>query len=269
MSYTFRFIATLIVLPILWGSLEARATGKLIGDPVAGKEKAAACEGCHGEGGNSAVADFPRLAGQYAGYIVKQVREFQQNIRANNDTMGGIAAGVDLNDEKDVASYFSQQPLTKDVLHTPNKALVAKGEQLFVEGNAKAEVYACINCHGERGKGRYAWGPKPTPTALDFDRYACLQGLKDKFKAGKAIDAKEYEECKVAQFPVLGGQHKDYLTKQLREFRNGRKLLEASKELDGASRANDPGNMMGDIAKRLSDEDIEALAEYLAVQGGP
>src|SRR5450756_2499905 len=42
------------------------------GDPVAGKLKSAFCQGCHGEDGNSATSDFPKLAGQYAVYIQKQ-----------------------------------------------------------------------------------------------------------------------------------------------------------------------------------------------------
>ena len=36
------------------------------GDPIAGKEKSALCQGCHGEDGNSPTPDFPNLAGQYA-----------------------------------------------------------------------------------------------------------------------------------------------------------------------------------------------------------
>jgi len=52
-------------------------------------------------------------------------------------------------------------------------------------------------------------------------------------------------------FPVIGGQNKDYLTAQLNTFRSG-------------ERTNDPAGMMQDIAKRLSDDDIDAVAEYLS-----
>jgi len=34
------------------------------GDAVAGQGKTAMCAGCHGADGNSAVANFPKLAGQ-------------------------------------------------------------------------------------------------------------------------------------------------------------------------------------------------------------
>ncbi|MDH5691490.1 MAG: c-type cytochrome [Gammaproteobacteria bacterium] len=52
-------------------------------------------------------------------------------------------------------------------------------------------------------------------------------------------------------FPVIGGQNKDYLVAQLTTFRSG-------------ERKNDPAGMMGDIAKRLSDAEIEAVSEYLS-----
>ena len=51
------------------------------GDPVAGKDKSALCQGCHGEDGMSAASVFPRLAGQYAGYIRKQIADFQARSR--------------------------------------------------------------------------------------------------------------------------------------------------------------------------------------------
>ena len=49
--------------------------------------------------------------------------------------------------------------------------------------------------------------------------------------------------------PYLAGQHAEYIALQLRLFRNG-------------ERDNDPQDVMHAIAKKLSDEDIEALAAY-------
>jgi len=54
-----------------------------------------------------------------------------------------------------------------------------------------------------------------------------------------------------AKFPALGAQHAAYTIKQLQMFRDG-------------SRANDPNQMMRDIATRLSEQEIEALAMYLS-----
>ncbi|MBT2295088.1 c-type cytochrome [Pseudomonas fluorescens] len=55
-----------------------------------------------------------------------------------------------------------------------------------------------------------------------------------------------------AGFPHLGGQHAQYIAKQLTDFR---------KEKDG--RANDGEAMMRTIARKLSDEEIAAVASYI------
>ncbi|MCP1473696.1 cytochrome c553 [Pseudomonas sp. EB276 TE3739] len=56
-----------------------------------------------------------------------------------------------------------------------------------------------------------------------------------------------------AGFPHLGGQHAQYIAKQLTDFR---------KEVDG--RANDGDAMtMRTIARKLSDEDIAAVSSYI------
>ncbi len=204
----------------LWGGLVLFFSGGVQaafegGDPAAGEAKAALCGGCHGMDGNSPDATFPRLAGQYEGYIVKQLRDFQTGLRTNNDTMAGMAATVaTVQDAKDIAAYYSRQKMAKKPLAPIDKKLATKGEKLFNEGNPRSGVYGCINCHGPRGKGR----------------------------------AKH-----ISQFPVIGGQHRDYLIKQLKDFKEGR-------------RYNDPAGMMVDIAKRLTDEEIRAVSEYLAAQ---
>lgn len=54
-----------------------------------------------------------------------------------------------------------------------------------------------------------------------------------------------------AQYPRISGQHQDYTIAQLKAFRSG-------------ERANDPNSMMRTIAAKLTDEEMAALAEYLA-----
>ncbi len=185
------------------------------GNPESGKAMAAMCAGCHGDDGNSFVADFPRLAGQYGDYIAKQIADFQKGHRANNDTMAGMAATVaSVQDAKDLGAYFESQKMAKKPLAPVDKKLAAAGKKLYNEGNPRTGVYGCVNCHGKNGKGKAA---------------------------------------SISTFPVIGGQHKDYLIKQLKDFRAG-------------TRANDPGGMMADIAKKLSDKEIEAVANFLAGQ---
>lgn len=184
------------------------------GDVEAGQAKSALCGGCHGFDGNSDDASFPRLAGQYADYITKQLTDFKLGHRANDEIMGGMAelAGTE-QDAKDIGAYYSQQKM-RGMLTKPRNEVVAQGEKIFREGNAQTGVYGCINCHGERGKGKSA---------------------------------------SVSTFPVIGGQHRDYLVKQLKEFRAG-------------VRENDPAGMMGEVTMNLTDEEINAVAEYLSRQ---
>lgn len=54
-----------------------------------------------------------------------------------------------------------------------------------------------------------------------------------------------------AQYPRLSGQHAQYTVHELQAFRTG-------------ERSNDPNQMMRMIADRLSDEEIQALADYIS-----
>ncbi len=206
--------ARLMFVAVVLAIFSAGAQASPFGDAVAGEGKASLCGDCHGFDGNSEDPSFPRLAGQYAGYIFKQVTDFQKGRRANHADMTGKVPTISSEqDIKDIGAYFAAQKI-KGSLANQNKDVVAVGEKLFREGNAKTGVYGCVNCHGEKGKGK--------------------------------------SEV-VTTFPVIGGQHRDYLVKQLKAFRDG-------------SRGNDPAGMMVGVVKKITDEEIEAVAEYLSVQ---
>ena len=53
-----------------------------------------------------------------------------------------------------------------------------------------------------------------------------------------------------AKYPLVSGQHADYTVKQLYDFKKG-------------ARKNDNARIMRDIAERLSDDDIKAVASYM------
>lgn len=89
-----------------------------------------------------------------------------------------------------------------------------KGEKLYLKGNAAEKVMTCLFCHGEGGKGLAA---------------------------------------EISMYPVVGGQHKAYLLKQLRDFRED-------------DRNNSPSIVMNKTVRGLSDSELEALAEYMSVQ---
>ena len=118
------------------------------GDPVAGKDKSQLCQGCHGEEGISVEPLIPKLAGQYAGYIAKQVHDFQNGFRSN-PIMNGMAATVSDEDLPDIAAYFASRNKMKG-----DGSSNAVGKKLFLNGDMTRMMVACINCHGVNGKGK-------------------------------------------------------------------------------------------------------------------
>ena len=62
------------------------------------------CAGCHGPNA-AGTADFPRLAGQHAQYILKQLRSFQSNLR-DVAVMHGVAQSMAVGEMESVAAYL-------------------------------------------------------------------------------------------------------------------------------------------------------------------
>ena len=78
------------------------------GDIDAGKAKSAPCAACHGADGNSPIAAFPILAGQYADYLVRALEDYKIGNR-NNPIMAPLAAALSEQDREDLAAYFASQ----------------------------------------------------------------------------------------------------------------------------------------------------------------
>jgi len=69
----------------------------------------AACSGCHATNGAGMPAQYPRLAGQHAGYIEAQLKSFRAGERANdpNRMMRAIAAKLSDREIAAVAEYIA------------------------------------------------------------------------------------------------------------------------------------------------------------------
>jgi cytochrome c553 len=181
------------------------AGGGVQGDPAKGAVIVAkVCLACHGTDGNSQVPIFPKLAGQWPEYIVKQLQDIR-NKKRQADPMVQVIAELSPEDYPHVAVYFRGQKSAPGVVKEPT--LVEAGKKLYDDGNPGNGVPACAGCHGADGKGT--------------DR-----------------------------FPVLSGQHSDYVVGQLKLFSAG-------------ERKNDK-RLMRTVADRLTDEEIKAVAEYIA-----
>jgi cytochrome c553 len=114
----------------------------------------AACMGCHGASGEGqAAAGFPRLAGQNADYLAKQLADFKANLRTN-PIMAPIASALSPAQMKDVADYYASLPGWKPSATTakPNAQWLL-GERLAQHGNWDKGMPACFACHGVNGTG--------------------------------------------------------------------------------------------------------------------
>ena len=177
------------------------------GNATAGKAKAVSCGGCHGADGNSANPSWPKLAGQHAGYIAKQLADFKAGKKRSDPLMAGQVASLSSQDMADIAAYFTKQTGSQGAA---SKKLAAAGAKLYRGGNKKKGVAACIACHGPTGAGNPA-----------------------------------------ANFPKLSGQHAAYVEKAMKDFRSG-------------ARTNDMNKMMQNIAEKMSDKEIKAVASYIS-----
>ncbi len=126
------------------------STAVAAGDPEQGKAKSQTCVACHNADGNSTNPMWPKLAGQHAGYIEKQLADFKKGEARYDPQMAPMVAGLSEQDMADLAAYFSQQELAPGYAD-PN--VVEQGEALYRGGNPETGVVACIACHGPRGVG--------------------------------------------------------------------------------------------------------------------
>lgn len=146
------------------------------------------CAACHAVDGNSTGGAYPKLAGQHAEYLYKQLNDFKPQAGGkpparNNPIMAGMVAALSDQDMRNVSAYFASQ--TEKPGFARNKDTIALGEKIFRGGIADKGVPACAACHGPAGAGM------------------------------------------PVQYPRLGGQWADYTVTQLTAFRDETRLNNA------------------------------------------
>jgi cytochrome c553 len=159
---------------------QAPATPDLLhGQTVAaqGNEQgAAACASCHGLTG---IADgsgaFPRLTGQSAWYLYKQLKDYAGGTR-ENAIMGPIAKVLSEADMQDVAAYYEQTQGPYFSPEASDPTLMQWGGTLSAIGSEQKHVQACVNCHGPAGAGMppsypYLAGQFASYTQLQFQEW--------------------------------------------------------------------------------------------------
>ena len=90
------------------GDAAAIARGREIYEHGVPAEGVPACSSCHGPDAHG-TQEFPRLAGQHAPYVLKQLASFQSNMR-KVAIMHGVAQNLRLPEMESVAAYLEAQP---------------------------------------------------------------------------------------------------------------------------------------------------------------
>ena len=139
------------------------------------------CAACHAADGNSPASANPKIAGQFAEYLHKQLRDFKPQAgkkpARESAIMNGMVANLSDADMKSLAGHYAAQPLKPAA--AADKELAALGQKIWRGGNSASGVPACAGCHGPAGAG--------TPS----------------------------------QYPRLAGQFAEYTAAQLKLFRDG------------------------------------------------
>ena len=142
-----------------------------------GAKLIAVCSACHGATGVSVAPAYPNLASQQYNYILKELEDFRSGKRTS-PIMSGMAMTIPASprnqDLKDIAAYFSRQPLPVTAAAAPAPAAELKlGRQIYTQGLQGRGVPACAACHGLGGEGN---SPMAVPAlALQHETYVLTQ----------------------------------------------------------------------------------------------
>jgi len=192
-----------LLLSVAWLPAEAQAEGAAA-LARAKKIVAGRCFLCHGMLGEAASELSPRLAGQNAQYIAKQLAKIQSGERESS-AMRPMVGDLTFEDMRALGLYFSMQEVRGHV--SADAQLIARGAAIYARGSAAAQVIACAGCHGANAHGSET-------------------------------------------LPRLAGQVAAYIVARLKNF--------------GARRQLEGDAAMHDIAAKMVEQEIRAVAEYLS-----
>lgn len=177
-----------------------------------GRGSAIACASCHGmEGAGNSAAGYPALAQMPQAYFTKQIADFKSGTRSHT-VMTPIAKAMTPEDAEAAASFYAALPRPQSPSAPADAGMMARGENLAVNGAWDRGLPACFKCHAPGGVGV------------------------------------------APSFPPLAGQHVGYTVSQLQAWKAGK-------------RTNDPLLLMKTVAEKMSDDDMRAVAAYLASLG--
>jgi cytochrome c553 len=122
-------------------------------------------------------------------------------------------AAAKITKTKDLLDISAYFAAQRKMSGKPGKSpALALGRSIYENGLPKRGLEPCADCHGVTGKGNAVQNPT---------------------------------------FPMIGGQHKQYILNQLSEFRYNK-------------RTTDPTGIMSNVGRILSAQELDAVAEYVS-----
>jgi quinohemoprotein ethanol dehydrogenase len=162
---------------------------------------APACAQCHAfAGGSDGSGAFPRIAGQSAFYLSRQLHDFSSGVRANA-VMSPIARALSPDDIDDVAAYYANVETPYPPLASADPDLVKKGEQLAEAGNTTKGIPGCDACHGAGGIGELPTVPYLAGQYahyIAFELQMWQRGFRRNSPEAMALFAKKLDDQEIA-----------------------------------------------------------------------
>ena len=162
---------------------------------------APACAQCHAfTGGSDGSGAFPRVAGQSAGYLSRQLRDFASGVRSNS-IMTPIARALSSDNIDDVAAYYANTEARFPPLANGDPKLVQRGKQLAESGDDAKGIPGCAACHGAGGIGEaptvpYLAGQYAHYTAFQLQMWQ--QGFRKNSPDAMRVIAKKLNDQEIA-----------------------------------------------------------------------
>ncbi|MEX1165617.1 MAG: c-type cytochrome [Hydrogenophaga sp.] len=133
--------ATLLMCTSVWAQADEARAKKIAGG---------SCFLCHGAQGESTSEVFPRLAGQNAQYMAKQLDAFKTGKRKSS-AMADMVAKLTTDEMLALGQYYQKMEIPREEPKEPQ--LAAMGRYIYHNGNKFSGVPSCVSCHGQNAEG--------------------------------------------------------------------------------------------------------------------
>jgi len=160
---------SIMILAMHCALAQAAPSAKPSGATPAAEAPAAPCEACHGAHGEGmAAAHVPRIAGQSAEYLKKQLDNYADGTR-DSPIMTNFAKALSDKQRIKYAMLYASMPMPQSPQpKSLNAVQFARGHQLAFQGDERVRVQACNSCHGPDGVGVLHAAPYLAGQSADY-----------------------------------------------------------------------------------------------------